>query len=324
MGVCKLWLGRMVLNAAMELSSLIGMAVGLAVWCCWAWYTTAETRQRYWAVVWENLLYVELAVACVLGLLVAFLWYHTELDPWAGRRRLFLFNDETIKVQARYEAEEVLKSTRLRQLDTKHPVYVRVSGVVSRLLAANSGVDAILDQTWNVVVVDSPIINAIVEPNGLVLVYTGLTTMANDDQLMIVVGHELAHCLLRHANQIGSIKLLIAVLCMAPGNVVIWATLPFCWNLLAHICWTIVLSLCIVFPFIRAYETEADRIGLELAAKACVDVTQGYRFWDAMAAIDSRCKLLWFLSMHPSNTSRSRHLFNWIPAATEIRRQASC
>lgn len=324
MGVCKLWLRRMILYTAMELAAIIGMIIGLAVRFWWTWYTTAETRQQNWAVVWENLLYIELAVACVLGLLVMFLWYHTELDSWTGSRRLFLFNDKTIKVQARYEAEEVLESTRLSQLDTKHPTYMRVAGVVSKLLAANSGVHAIGDQTWNVVVVDSPIINATTGPHGLVLVYVGLTTMANNDQLTIAVGHELAHCLLRHANQINSIKLLLAVLCMAPGIMVIWVTLPFGWNVLAHICWTIVLWLCILLPCIRSYETEADRYGLELAAKACVDVTQGYRFWDAMAAIDSRYKLLWFLSMHPTNKSRSRHLFNCIRAATEIRRQAGC
>jgi len=313
----------MVTAAAMQLADIFGVVVGLAARFWWT-RQTAETRQQYSAVVWENRLYLGLAVACCLGIFGAFLWYHTELDPWTGSRRLFLFNGRMLIRQAEREAQELLESTRLSQLDTAHHVYKRVADVTSRLLAANSRVDAIRDRQWTVVVVDSPSVNAIVKPNGLLLVYVGLTYMVNDDQLAILIGHEFAHCLLRHANQISSITFVVATLFLVPVIPVIWALLPFVWNLLAHLCWFVVLNFCVVLPCIRSCETEADRIGMELAAKACVDVKQGYQFWDAMAAIDSRSKLLWWLYKHPTNDSRSRHLFSLIPAATEIWRQAGC
>lgn len=323
--MCKSWssLDYMATTAVMQLAVIFGVVIGLAARFWWI-LQTAETRQQYSAVVWENCLYLGLAAALCLGIFGAFLWYHTELDPWTGSRRLFLFNGRMLMRQAEREAQELLELTRLSQLDTAHPVYVRVADVISKLLAANSGVDAIRDHQWTVVVVNSPSVNAIVEPNGLVLVYVGLTSMANDDQLAILVGHEFAHCLLRHANQISSIRIVVATLSLVPVIPIIWALLPFGWNLLAHQCWLVVLTFCVVLPCIRSCEIEADRIGMELAAKACVDVRQGYKFWDAMAAIDSRSKLLWFLSMHPTNESRSQHLFSLIPVATEIRRQAGC
>jgi len=309
--------------AVMQLATVCGVVVGLAARFWWT-RQTAETRQQFSAMVWENRLYVGLTAAFCLCVFGAFLWHHTELEPWTGSRRLFLFNGRMLMRQAQREADMLLKSTLPSQLDTTHPVHVRVANVTSRLLAANSGVDAIRERQWTVVVVDSPNVNAIVEPNGLVLVYVGLASMASDDQLAILVGHEFAHCLLRHANQISSIRVVVAALCLVPVIPVIWALLPFGWNLLAHLSWLVALTSCVVLPCVRSYETEADRIGMELAAKACADVNQGYRFWDAMAAIDSRPKLLWLLSMHPTNESRSRHLFSLIPAAAEIRRQAGC
>ncbi|XP_060857231.1 metalloendopeptidase OMA1, mitochondrial-like [Metopolophium dirhodum] len=316
-------LDYMATAAVMQLAAIFGMVVGMTARFWWT-QQTAETRQLYSAVVWENRLYVGLAVACCLGIFGAFLWHHTELEPWTGSRRLFLFNGQMLMRQAEREAQELLELTRSSQLDTAHPVYMRVADVTSRLLAANSGVDAIRDRQWTVVVVDGPTVNAIVEPNGLVLVYVGLTSMANDDQLAILIGHELAHCLLRHANQLSSIRFVIAALCLVPVIPVIWALLPFGWNILAHLYWLAFLMLCVVLPCVRSCEIEADRVGMELAAKACVDVKQGYRFWDAMAVIDSRPKLLWLLSMHPTNESRSRHLFSLIPVAMEIQRQAGC
>ncbi|CAI6354581.1 unnamed protein product [Macrosiphum euphorbiae] len=316
-------LDYMATAAVMQLVAIFGVVVGLAARFWWV-RQTAETRQQYSAMVWENRLYVALAVACCLYLFGAFLWHHTELEPWTGSRRLFLFNGQMLMRQAEREAQQLLESTRSSQLDTEHPAYLRVARVTSRLVAANSGVDAIRDRQWTVVVVDSPTVNAIVVPNGLVLVYVGLMSMANDDQLAILVGHEFAHCLLRHANQLSSMRFVVAALCLVPVIPLIWALLPFGWNMLAHLCWIFVLTSCVVLPCVRSCEVEADRIGMELAAKACVDVKQGYRFWDEMAVIDRRPKLLWLLSMHPSNESRSRHLFSLIPSAMEIQRQAAC
>ncbi|XP_025198131.1 metalloendopeptidase OMA1, mitochondrial-like [Melanaphis sacchari] len=308
----------------MRLPAVVGVAAGLATrhW----WYgLTAEAKGRYADAVWSNRLFIALAVAAGLGLFAAFLWKHTELDPRTGGRRLFLFSDRALERQADRRMQETLDSTRPVRLDAAHPVHGRVAGATSRMLAANAGVDAIRRRRWTVAVVDSPAVNAAVAPGGLVLVNTGLTSAANDDQLSIVVGHEMAHCLLRHVNQISSIAFVLDTLCLVPVSAVIWAALPFCWNLLAHLWSVAVLNVCVVLPCARWYEAEADRAGLELAARACVDVTQGYRFWDAMSETEGPgYKLFWWLSVHPTNESRSRHLYGLIPAATELRRLASC
>ncbi|XP_022166123.1 metalloendopeptidase OMA1, mitochondrial-like [Myzus persicae] len=325
MSMCKLWatLDYIAITTIAQLAIVFGIIFGLAARFWWT-RNTVETRQQYSAMFWENILYIELAAACSLALFAAFLWKHTERDPWTGSRRLLLFSEQMLMKQAERETRDILKSTRPNQLDSTHPGYVRVAGVVSRLLAANSGVDAIQDHQWTVVVVNSQSVNAIVEPNGLVLVYSGLMSMANDDQLTILIGHEFAHCVLRHANQINSLRFAITALCLVPATPLIFALLPLGWNLLTHLCLSTAVTLFIVLPCIRSYETEADRIGMEMAAKTCVDVTQGHLFWSSMATTNKQHKLWWWLSMHPTYESRSRHLLNLIPAAMEIRRQAGC
>ncbi|XP_026819246.1 metalloendopeptidase OMA1, mitochondrial-like [Rhopalosiphum maidis] len=297
----------------MHLPSLVGAAVGLIARYWWAGQTDA-TVERYTAAVRANVPLIGLAAAAALGLFAVYLWRHTEPEPWTGGRRLFLFNDRTLERVAECVAQATLDSTRPLHLDAADPVYKRVAGVTSRMLAANSSVDAIRRRRWTLVVVDSPNINATAMPSGLVMVYTGLAAVANDDQLSIFVGHELAHCLLRHVNQINSVAVVVNALCLAPVTAVVCAALPLGWNVLAYLLSVAALKVCFVLPFVRLYESEADRVGLRLAANACVDVAQGYLFFDARSERDGcASKLFWWLYMHPTNRRRARHLYSLIP-----------
>ncbi|XP_060847636.1 metalloendopeptidase OMA1, mitochondrial-like [Rhopalosiphum padi] len=297
----------------MHLPSLVGAAVGLIARYWWA-RQTAATVELYTAAVRANMPFIGLAAAAALGLFAVFLWWHTELEPWTGGRRLFLFNDRTLERVAGCVAQVTLNSTRRLHLNAADPVYKRVADVTSRMLTANSSVDAIQRRQWTLVVVDSPNINATVMPSGLVMVYTGLVAVVNDDQLSIFVGHELAHCLLRHVNQINSVAVVVNVLCLAPVTAVVCATLPWGWNVLAYLLSVVVLKVCFVLPFVRLYESEADHVGLQLAANARVDIAQGYLFFDARAKRDGCAStLFWWLYMHPTNKRRARHLYGLIP-----------
>jgi len=77
----------------------------------------------------------------------------------------------------------------------------------------------------------------------------------------------------------------------------------------------------------RFHEIEADRVGLELAANACVDVTQGYRFWEIMAILNEPPKhfwQFWWMQTHPTDISRAQYLFSLIPEAKELQELAGC
>jgi len=209
-------------------------------------------------------------------------------------------------------------------LGIEHPTYKRVAGVTSRLLNANIKVDEIRNRHWSVVVVDNPMINAFVMANGFIFVFSGLAAIANDDQLSIIVGHELAHCILRHMNHYNSVNLAVHLLCMLPVSMVLSVALPFPQALLAVIMCQLVLYVSVGLTTLRSHETEADRVGLELAANACVDVTQGYQFWETMSKLNGPSTRIWWLETHPTDKRRAHYLYSLIPATTKLQKQAGC
>lgn len=262
--------------------------------------------------------------AAGLGLFAGFLWGHTETDPATGRRQLFLFSESSMTELANHDVNIMLMDFREREmlLNATHPGYARVDGLMGKLLNANQNVNAIRNQRWTVVVVDKPIINAFAMPNGHVFVYTGLMEFANDDQLTIILGHELAHCTLRHSNQKRSVKFVAEVMHLALVFAV-WTAWPIHRAVFAHIISAFIKQTCLILPHSRAKEHEADREGLMLAAKTCIDVTEGYNYRTKRDKSNvEKSNKLWFMSTHPTYKSRIQHLYSLIPEAKNLQKCA--
>ncbi|XP_027843003.2 metalloendopeptidase OMA1, mitochondrial-like [Aphis gossypii] len=294
----------------------------------WWLEQTPDMKRRFADAVWAYRQAICKMVAIGLGMIGTFLLYSMELDPQRQLWRLFIFNDQMIEKKADKEVGfflDVMGQCCLLSVD--HPTYKRVAGITSRILYANSKVELIRNRKWHVVVLDNPMVNAFVVANGFIFVFTGMANLANDDQLSIIIGHELAHCILRHINNFNSVMLVFHVLCMLPITALLSIALPFSWALL-----TISLSQFIFYVGVklvrhRFHEIEADRVGLELAANACVDVTQGYRFWEIMAILNERPKHfwhVWWMQTHPTDISRAHYLFSLIPEAKELQKLAGC
>uniref|UniRef100_A0A4X2KDR3 Metalloendopeptidase OMA1, mitochondrial n=1 Tax=Vombatus ursinus TaxID=29139 RepID=A0A4X2KDR3_VOMUR len=80
-------------------------------------------------------------------------------------------------------------------------------------------------------------------------------------------------------------------------------------------------------PFSRTLEVEADKVGLQFAAKACVDVRASSVFWQQLEFADrilGEPKLPEWLSTHPSHENRAEHLERLIPQAIKIRESCKC
>lgn len=96
------------------------------------------------------------------------------------------------------------------------------------------------------------------------------------------------------------------------------ATLPL--SLASYACIAAVMSVFLWRQrFNRKLELEADRDGLMLAARACVDPEEGPRFWRTMPE-----NILWWLFSHPSNRVRERRLRELLPEAKDVRVAAGC
>ncbi|XP_060222033.1 metalloendopeptidase OMA1, mitochondrial isoform X5 [Meriones unguiculatus] len=213
-------------------------------------------------------------------------------------------------------------------LPERDPRYLTVKEVVYHLTQCNQDVPGVADINWAIHVVDSRDVNAFVLPNGQVFVFTGLLDSVTDaHQLSFLLGHEIAHAVLGHAAEKASLVHLLDFLGMI-FLTMIWAVCPR--DSLAVLGQWIQSKLQEYMfdrPYSRTLEAEADKIGLQLAAKACVDVRASSVFWQQMEFSESLHgypKLPEWLSTHPSHGNRAEYLDRLIPQALKLRELCNC
>ncbi|MES2364366.1 MAG: M48 family metallopeptidase [Pseudomonadota bacterium] len=154
---------------------------------------------------------------------------------------------------------------------------------------------------WQVNVFRSPEVNAWCMPGGKIAVYTGLLDKLKltDDEIAAVIGHEIAHALREHAREqaseqsLAQLGLLGASLAGAGQTIV---------NAGGQL-----YQLGIGLPHSRRQETEADRIGVELAARAGYDPRAAITVWQKMIQLGGS-RPPEFLSTHPNPESRMQDL----------------
>lgn len=220
---------------------------------------------------------------------------------------------ESMSAQGYLQTLKEAESKKILNTDQRQLERVRV---ISNRLIAQTGVfrqDA-LDWKWAVNVQDSKEINAYCMPGGKIMVYTGLidTLKTTDDELAAVIGHEIAHALREHgrermsrayAQQIGILGLAAVVGVTTKSENKTAMTVQAA---------SVVSALALTLPNSREAEREADRIGLELAARAGYNPNAAISLWQKMNA-QAQANPPEFMSTHPSNESRIGDLQKLVP-----------
>ncbi|XP_019387060.1 PREDICTED: metalloendopeptidase OMA1, mitochondrial isoform X2 [Crocodylus porosus] len=267
--------------------------------------------------------------ACSLGTLyIIFYFTHLEETPITGRTRLLVFGKEQFQQLSQLEYNMWMDKFENEMLPEKDPRYQVVKKVVHHLSESNQDIPEFSEFKWVIHVVEEPGINAFVLPNGQVFVFTGLLNAVSDvHQLSFILGHEIAHAVLGHAAEKASLVHFVDFLSLI-FLTMIWAICPR--DSLAIIGqWIQSKMQEFMFdrPYSRTLEAEADRVGLQLAAKACVDVRASSVFWQQMElaeSIQGQPKLPEWLSTHPSHENRAEHLDRLIPEALKLRESCKC
>jgi predicted Zn-dependent protease len=170
---------------------------------------------------------------------------------------------------------------------------------------------------WSVAVLDSDQANAFCLPGGKMAVYSGLLPVTqNDNAMAIVLGHEIAHALLRHGSQRMAQQKLVQMGQMAAG-VAIGNMDPQQQQMLmaalgAGAQYGLVLS------YGRNHETQVDEVGLMLAAAACYDPHEAIPLWQRMAQLNGGARPPEFASTHPDPANRQQHLQALMPRAEQF------
>ncbi|NWU77665.1 OMA1 Metalloendopeptidase, partial [Onychorhynchus coronatus] len=279
-----------------------------------------SARKNKWKIL--------LGVSSLGVVFIMFYFTHLEETPITGRARLLVFGKEHFRELSQMEYEmwmEEFKNQMLPETDARYQVVERVVGHLSE---SNKDIPEVSALKWVIHVVDEPGVNAFVLPNGQVFVFTGLLDAVSDiHQLSFILGHEIAHAVLEHAAEKASLVHFLDFLSLI-FLTMIWAICPR--DSLAVVGQWIQSKLQeFMFdrPYSRTLEAEADKVGLQFAAKACVDVRASSVFWQQMElaeTIQGQPRIPEWLSTHPSHENRAERLERLIPQALKIRESCNC
>lgn len=166
---------------------------------------------------------------------------------------------------------------------------------------------------WEINVINGNELNAFCMPGGKIMVYSGLINQLalTDDEIAIVLGHEIAHALREHSRaQVSQ--------AMAAQTVIgVGATLFGMGEGSASLA-NAGYEALIASRFSRNDESEADRIGLELTARAGYDPRAGITLWQKMINANQGGRPPEFLSSHPAEASRVEQIRTLLPTVLPL------
>lgn len=233
-------------------------------------------------------------------------------NPMTGRSQLSLVSESTVIAQARSAySQELSPWDKKGKLNNDPLLKARVDAITQRLVAqAVRYRPEAAKWEWQVAVIDDPdTLNAYCLPGGRMALYTGLIhkLKATDDEIAQVMGHEIGHALANH----GAEKMSQA---LAAQGVVLMAAAASSERRQGAVMagGTAIAQLGWLLPNSRNAESEADRIGIEIAARAGFDPDAAVTLWRKMAASNGKGPPQW-LSTHPAPATRMKELSALVP-----------
>ena len=178
----------------------------------------------------------------------------------------------------------------------------------------NKGNAGLLDNyQWEFNLVASSEVNAWCLPGGKIVVYSGIMPLVmNDTDLAVVMGHEIAHAVLKHGNERMSQQLLVNYGGQALS--ILLSSKPAETQQLFNSAFGIGSTLS-VLAFSRKQESEADESGLYYMATAGYNPGAAVTFWERMEAQGGGSSTPVFLSTHPSDAQRIQDIKDKLPTA---------
>ena len=197
-----------------------------------------------------------------------------------------------------------------------NPQLVRLRAIADRIIPYSyEWNDRARQWKWEVNLFGSKQVNAFCMPGGKIAFFYGLLDQLqlSDDEVAMVMGHEIAHALREHARERmgktaatrGAIEIGSALLGLGNGG-----------RYLADMGGQLV-----TLKFSRDDETEADLVGLEIAARAGYDPRAAITLWQKMAAAAKGAPPQW-LSTHPNSGSRIKDIEASLPAVLPLYERA--
>jgi predicted Zn-dependent protease len=196
-----------------------------------------------------------------------------------------------------------------------HPQVQRLRAIAARLIPHAARFNPRADQwRWEVSLIGSRQVNAFCMPGGKIAFYTGIleSLRLSDDEVAIVMGHEIAHALREHARERIAKGELTQLGASILGQVVGGGRFAGAFEAGGSL---------LTLKFSRDNESEADVVGLDLAARGGFDPRAGITLWQKMTQANRGAPPQW-LSTHPSGPNRILEIEKHLPEVLPLYEKA--
>jgi len=251
-------------------------------------------------------------------LLLTLFIFSCSTVPLTNRKQLSLIpHGELLSMSfAQYDAflDSVPVSHDEQDVDMVKRVGNNIANAVQQYLTEHNRADILDGFNWEFNLVEDNQANAWCMPGGKVVVYTGILPITQDETgLAVVLGHEISHAIADHGNermsqgllqQYGGVALSVALQNKPQETQALWMT-----------AYGVGTYYGAMLPYSRLHESEADHLGLIFMAIAGYNPEGAVDFWQRMSAASNGQKPPEFMSTHPSDETRIKHLQEWMPEA---------
>ena len=232
-----------------------------------------------------------------------------------NRSQLLLISAEQLdQVAAQTYTQLSNEAANKGELNTDPKLTARVRAIAARIEPQTNVFRADAPSwPWQVNVIQSKELNAFCMPGGRIMFYSGLITQLDltDDEIAIVMGHEIAHALREHSREQASQAM------AAQTGLGVGAALLGLGGAGADLA-NQGYQMLVATKFSRTDESEADLIGLELSARAGYDPRAGLTLWTKMMKANSAGAPPEFLSTHPAEANRIQSIQAMLPTVMPL------
>ena len=240
-----------------------------------------------------------------------------------GRKQLNLVSDEQVLAlsDSAYHSFMATSVVSGKAMDNARVLRVgkKITAAVEAYMKDQGLSDQLKGYNWEFNLVKDTSVNAFCMPGGKIVVFEGILPVTQTDAgLAVVLGHEIAHAIAKHANERMSQQLAAKSVGSAVATIFQYKSQTA--QTLANTGYALLAEYGFTLPYSRKQEYEADRLGLIFMAMAGYDPQESVNFWSRMAATGSSTTPE-LMSTHPSNANRISNLQKLIPEAQKFYKQ---
>ena len=260
----------------------------------------------------------------ITGIIMAILLFSSCGNvPVTGRRQLLLVSDAEVISASLTQYNDYMKTATISANKTQSAMVERVGKNIAKATEAYLRQDGreneIAHFSWEFVLVKSDEVNAFCMPGGKIVVYEGLLPlMASEDELAVVVGHEVGHAVSKHSNERMS-QALLAQFGASIVNVAL-SKKSEAMQSVGNTVFGLGAQLGVMLPYSRTHEYEADYVGLVFMAMSGYNPGSALAFWQKMSNLSGGGNTVDFLSTHPSDSKRIAEIQRRLPEVEKFRR----